>query len=152
MQHDNGIFWIDYDSLLQNFKGLYLNWNRDLFAHQTNIHEWWPSSQGPKNDQYNVGYNPQYHLTITVPLPSGKRQGRKSTAAVWILLSRHIVDKNSEETVKQYMSVHVWKSAGSATRLFYNRKPHASAPYSNCLLYTSPSPRDRTRSRMPSSA
>ena len=26
------------------------------------------------------------------------------------------------------------------------------AGYSNCLLYTSPSPRDRTRSRMPSSA
>ena len=26
------------------------------------------------------------------------------------------------------------------------------ARYSNCLLYTSPSPRDRTRSRMPSSA
>ena len=25
-------------------------------------------------------------------------------------------------------------------------------PYSICLLYTSPSPRDRTRSRMPSSA
>ena len=27
-----------------------------------------------------------------------------------------------------------------------------SAHYGNCLLYTSPSPRDRTRSRMPSSA
>ena len=26
------------------------------------------------------------------------------------------------------------------------------AEYYNCLLYTSPSPRDRTRSRMPSSA
>ena len=26
------------------------------------------------------------------------------------------------------------------------------APYNACLLYTSPSPRDRTRSRMPSSA
>ena len=26
------------------------------------------------------------------------------------------------------------------------------AQYQNCLLYTSPSPRDRTRSRMPSSA
>ena len=25
-------------------------------------------------------------------------------------------------------------------------------PYNRCLLYTSPSPRDRTRSRMPSSA
>ena len=29
--------------------------------------------------------------------------------------------------------------------------PHRP-PYSGCLLYTSPSPRDRTRSRMPSSA
>ena len=30
-------------------------------------------------------------------------------------------------------------------------KPHG-ALYNDCLLYTSPSPRDRTRSRMPSSA
>ena len=29
---------------------------------------------------------------------------------------------------------------------------YAQALHSNCLLYTSPSPRDRTRSRMPSSA
>ena len=29
---------------------------------------------------------------------------------------------------------------------------HAEAIYYTCLLYTSPSPRDRTRSRMPSSA
>ena len=28
----------------------------------------------------------------------------------------------------------------------------ALMPYNDCLLYTSPSPRDRTRSRMPSSA
>ena len=28
----------------------------------------------------------------------------------------------------------------------------AIGPYNTCLLYTSPSPRDRTRSRMPSSA
>ena len=30
--------------------------------------------------------------------------------------------------------------------------PTASAEDKHCLLYTSPSPRDRTRSRMPSSA
>ena len=29
---------------------------------------------------------------------------------------------------------------------------HLNAVYDDCLLYTSPSPRDRTRSRMPSSA
>ena len=32
------------------------------------------------------------------------------------------------------------------------RKPEAYAQAITCLLYTSPSPRDRTRSRMPSSA
>ena len=31
-------------------------------------------------------------------------------------------------------------------------KDNALFPYYTCLLYTSPSPRDRTRSRMPSSA
>ena len=31
-------------------------------------------------------------------------------------------------------------------------KQKLKAYYGNCLLYTSPSPRDRTRSRMPSSA
>ena len=34
----------------------------------------------------------------------------------------------------------------------YFKKTEESAYYSICLLYTSPSPRDRTRSRMPSSA
>ena len=29
---------------------------------------------------------------------------------------------------------------------------HQVSPFRDCLLYTSPSPRDRTRSRMPSSA
>ena len=35
----------------------------------------------------------------------------------------------------------------------YNRKPEeVMTGFLGCLLYTSPSPRDRTRSRMPSSA
>ena len=32
------------------------------------------------------------------------------------------------------------------------KKPEKVEPFKSCLLYTSPSPRDRTRSRMPSSA
>ena len=34
----------------------------------------------------------------------------------------------------------------------YGNCTDSGAPYRACLLYTSPSPRDRTRSRMPSSA
>ena len=39
----------------------------------------------------------------------------------------------------------------ASKRWFQEHSAHF-APYSACLLYTSPSPRDRTRSRMPSSA
>ena len=37
-------------------------------------------------------------------------------------------------------------------RLHFNKTYEAQIRYMACLLYTSPSPRDRTRSRMPSSA
>ena len=41
----------------------------------------------------------------------------------------------------------------NTTALGQNNIPYyASSSYYGCLLYTSPSPRDRTRSRMPSSA
>ena len=46
----------------------------------------------------------------------------------------------------------VVESAPPAQRGFYGSFAQVGAPAGVCLLYTSPSPRDRTRSRMPSSA
>ena len=40
----------------------------------------------------------------------------------------------------------------SMATAFYGMKDTKSISLQTCLLYTSPSPRDRTRSRMPSSA
>lgn len=31
-RHDNGVFWIDYASLLKYFPGIFLNWNPRLFV------------------------------------------------------------------------------------------------------------------------
>jgi len=39
-----------------------------------------------------------------------------------------------------------------ARRILTERAQDRAVPHNRCLLYTSPSPRDRTRSRMPSSA
>ena len=48
------------------------------------------------------------------------------------------------------------KQLGAASLLFHgaesSRFTHSIGVFCICLLYTSPSPRDRTRSRMPSSA
>ena len=46
-----------------------------------------------------------------------------------------------------------WRAAHQEHELAWQRVQSLHAELSNnCLLYTSPSPRDRTRSRMPSSA
>ena len=44
---------------------------------------------------------------------------------------------------------HLWYTPGSIATITVSL---SGSPVSTCLLYTSPSPRDRTRSRMPSSA
>ena len=41
-------------------------------------------------------------------------------------------------------------ATGFAMTFYY--RPTVAEAFASCLLYTSPSPRDRTRSRMPSSA
>ena len=55
--------------------------------------------------------------------------------------NKNVLEWNSEEIVIPYRSP-------------VDNRIHRYFPdfYMNCLLYTSPSPRDRTRSRMPSSA
>ena len=59
-------------------------------------------------------------------------------------------------TVPEANEKDVDKAVQSAQKAFENNwskfHPRDRAKYLSCLLYTSPSPRDRTRSRMPSSA
>ena len=70
-----------------------------------------------------------------------------------------------QNTIKQLaIDNKVWIAAGSiplktnspdkvsSASLMFNDKGEIVARYNNCLLYTSPSPRDKRQSRMPSSA
>ena len=51
-----------------------------------------------------------------------------------------------------YPDTLVFYRMGDFYELFYDDAERAAELLDICLLYTSPSPRDRTRSRMPSSA
>ena len=48
---DNGVFWIDYDSMCEFFDVIYMNWNPELFKHSYSIHNMWKAGLGPRSGQ-----------------------------------------------------------------------------------------------------
>ena len=65
-----------------------------------------------------------------------------------------VQDQMGVELVMDFANNEVrrYNAGGVETTLSFNNIGLHGAPTYSCLLYTSPSPRDRTRSRMPSSA
>ncbi|XP_046445649.1 calpain-7-like isoform X2 [Daphnia pulex] len=120
---DNGVFWIDYDSLCTFFDVVYLSWNPSLFTHTFSIIGCWNAGSGPVKDLYNIGENPQFSLTVRSP----------GSAAVWILLSRHITDIDDFRENKEYITVLVYKNKGK--RVYYPADP---PPYIDGIRINSP--------------
>ena len=137
-QHDNGVFWIDYASLLSYYQGVYLNWNPQLFAHHTTHHGQWPPKTSRVGaggevlpDEANLGRNPQYALSVNVP--SGGSSGGKP-AAVWILLTRHTTRKDQGK--EDFLTVHVFQKRGGY-RVYHLEHCWRMGIYSNrphCLV------------------
>ena len=130
-QSDNGVFWIDYPSLLRFFQGVYLNWNPALFAHNTSHHGQWPQRQlsavAAEDDTVSLGKNPQYALTVHV--------AGGSPAAVWLLLTRHTTRKDQGRD--DYLTMHVFKGGRGGFRCYYLEEAWRQGVYSNrphCLV------------------
>ncbi|KAG6797685.1 calpain-7 [Apis mellifera caucasica] len=122
-QFDNGIFWIDYDSICRFFDVFYLNWNPGLFNYTYCIHQMWNAGIGPVKDAYNIGDNPQFLLEIK----------NNVKGAIWILLTRHITDIADFRQNQEYITVLVYKNDGK--RVYY---PHDPPPYIDGVRINSP--------------
>ncbi len=88
-KQDDGVFWISWSDVLVYFQNLHLSWNPALFAHRVTTHSFWPKDQGPQDDTFNVGENPQYIMNLS-------ESAIKKKASIWILLSRHVTKQEQE--------------------------------------------------------
>uniref|UniRef100_A0A182QE17 Calpain catalytic domain-containing protein n=1 Tax=Anopheles farauti TaxID=69004 RepID=A0A182QE17_9DIPT len=120
--YDNGVFWIDYRSIMNFFDVFYLNWDPALFQYTYCIHQSWSAGVGPTKDAYNVGDNPQFSLTV----PAGR-------GSVWILLTRHITSIEDFRENHEYITVLVYNSNGR--RVYYPTDP---PPYIDGVRINSP--------------
>ncbi|EFO98566.1 CRE-CLP-2 protein [Caenorhabditis remanei] len=124
---DDGIFWIDYESVRHFFDVIYVNWKLELFPFTSVYHATWKQEMGPIRDVYTVGDNPQYTLTVNV--------GQKTTAAaVWILLTRHITAIDDFAVNKEFITLIVYET-GQKIYIPTNPRPISDGVRINSPLY-----------------
>lgn len=58
---DNGIFWIDFDSVCDNFENMDINWNPALLVYRKSVWDMWEFANMGQ-DEYNILQNPQFGL------------------------------------------------------------------------------------------
>lgn len=86
---DDGVFFICWEDILKYFQNFHLSWNPELLSKRVSIHGRWLKEQGPDDDMFNVGENPQYTLTLSDEAIEKQR-------TVWILISRHVTKQEQE--------------------------------------------------------
>lgn len=112
-QHDDGVFWIRWEDALVYFRNLHLSWNPALFSYRMTVHGDWPSDQGPADDSFNIGENPQYLLTLS-------EKALNSNATVWILLSRHVTKQEQEGSeASDFLTLHIHRNNSKKQRIWY---------------------------------
>ncbi|XP_058868989.1 calpain-7-like [Acipenser ruthenus] len=121
---DNGVFWITWEDLCQYYDVIYLSWSPALFKESSCIHSTWEAKQGPVKDAYSLANNPQFKLEAQCP---------QGGAAVWVLLTRHITDKDDFASNREFITLVVYKTDGK--KVYYPSDP---PPYIDGIRINSP--------------
>ena len=135
-KRNDGIFWIRWDDVLLYFRNIQLSWNPKLFSYRMTTHGLWPKVQGPKNDTFNVGENPQYIIAFS-------RNGVLKKPTIWVMLSRHVTKQEQEGAeVKDFLTIHLVRNSAELKRLWvypngkgtivqgcYTNNPHVLVRY-----------------------
>ncbi|KAJ3077305.1 hypothetical protein HDU98_004267 [Podochytrium sp. JEL0797] len=124
LDHDDGIFWIHFDSVLQHFESIHVNWNPTMFTYQHVMHllspfslfdascsatltfscRSWPLESGPAVDAYTFAHNPQFGLQVSPTEPTTTT----TPSTIWLLLSKHMTTTTTTTPNQDYITLHVF--------------------------------------------
>jgi calpain-7 len=115
-QQDDGVFWICWEDILKYFRNFHLSWNPFLFPYRITTHGFWRKTQGPLDDTFNLGENPQYVLALSDA--AIQRQ-----ATIWVLISRHVTkQEQAGAEVNDFLTVHIHRTSSHKERIWYPGK------------------------------
>ncbi|KAF0458642.1 cysteine proteinase [Gigaspora margarita] len=119
VHNDDGIFWIDFDSVCRNFYLIHMNWNPELFDYHYTLHSSWPLNPSTRKDALNLGYNPQFYLEI--------KNDTNKDSTTFILLSKHITITGEN---RDFITLHLYNES-DGKRIYYPSKPWKEGIYVN---------------------
>ena len=124
-----------YGRLMQTISGIHYNFSLP--------EDFWPALAKARNEPYSADYATRGYLDLI------RNFRRDSWLLIYLFgaspaLCKSFV-KNKTHELEDFGEGTLYRPHGTSLRM-------GRLGYTSCLLYTSPSPRDRTRSRMPSSA
>ncbi|KAI9199322.1 uncharacterized protein BJ171DRAFT_216174 [Polychytrium aggregatum] len=132
-QIDDGLFWIDFESVCRYFECIHINWNPKLYAYKQSTHFTWSLGQGPYRDRYNLALNPQYCLKVN--------NSTTEPVEVLILLTKHVtrLEDNTD-----FIAAHVFGN-GKKKRIYYpsntvHKGVYMNSPHNLVRLMINPGP------------
>ncbi|RAK91706.1 calpain-like protease PalBory [Aspergillus costaricaensis CBS 115574] len=119
-------YWMDCESVLQNFENLYLNWNPGIFRYREDIHFTWDLSTA-RGVAGCFAKNPQFAITSEIG------------GNVWLLLGKHFrsIHHDEQNQVPQddlepgFISIYVFNANGKRVALSegaLHRGPYVDSP------------------------
>eukprot|EP01022_Parablepharisma_sp_SALTPOND_P033591 TRINITY_DN89089_c1_g1_i1.p1 TRINITY_DN89089_c1_g1~~TRINITY_DN89089_c1_g1_i1.p1 ORF type:complete len:501 (+),score=33.32 TRINITY_DN89089_c1_g1_i1:806-2308(+) len=113
-EQDNGIFWIDFDSVINHFDVMDINWNPALLVYRKSVWDLWDCAN-MGNDEYNLLMNPQYALEFLFDPTDKVRE-----IVCWAILTK-IPESDESVLSEDYMGLSAYESDKLA-KICYDEK------------------------------
>jgi len=113
---DNGIFWIDFDSVIDNFYTMDINWNPTLLVYRQSVWDMWDCA-GLSSTTSNLILNPQYGIEFTIN-PSDQAQD----IICWAILTRISAPEESRWSEDKFIGMSAYET-NNFEKIAYGTRP-----------------------------